>query len=166
MEPLTSGASNRIIPIIRALKRSIIFVYTFIFSVLLLLYPHRRNASRRVPPWKLRKIEEEDTLLRRSLAEGLEMVFDDVGDGVGLCRWDTFLFFGVRRNGLFCRSWFPISGEIKWVILKSRKDYVISSTPSNQITRHWFDFLTSFLLKDYGERNCIWNRAFCGLIVQ
>ncbi|KAK4770045.1 hypothetical protein SAY87_030577 [Trapa incisa] len=113
MEPLTSGASNRIIPLLRALQRFVLFVYTIIFSLILLFHPRHRQ-TRRVSPSRLRKLEEEDTLRRRSLAERLEMVFDDWGDS--LC-WDTYLFFGVKRNALFCRSWFPVSGEIKGILL-------------------------------------------------
>ncbi|OWM90949.1 hypothetical protein CDL15_Pgr019261 [Punica granatum] len=114
MEPLTSGASNRIIPVLRALQRSLVFVYTLLFSLLLLL--PRRRQNRRLSPSKLRKREEEDTLRRRALAEGLEMVFDD-GEGASLCRWDTCLFSGVTRNSFFCRSWFPVSGQTKGILL-------------------------------------------------
>lgn len=124
MEPLTSGASNRIIPILKALRSALVFVHTFVVSILLLLLPRRRRGhapptlSDEPPPdkWKAspvwRRREVEDTLRRRTLAEGLDMGFE-TGDGDGRCQWSSSLFFGVRRNALFCRSWVPVSGEMK-----------------------------------------------------
>lgn len=53
---------------------------------------------------------------RRALAEGLEMV-TETGDGSSLCRWNTSLFVGVRMNALFCRTWFPASGETKGIMI-------------------------------------------------
>lgn len=110
MEPLTSGASNRIIPILKALRASLIFVYTFFLSSLLFVLPWRRvptsprkHLKRR---WLVR--EEEDTFRRRALAQDVGMGRDD-----GCCRWNTSIFYGVRNNALFCRSWFPVSGDLK-----------------------------------------------------
>ncbi|KAK4797381.1 hypothetical protein SAY86_029707 [Trapa natans] len=118
IEPLTSGASNRIIPLLRAalraLQRSLLFVYTLLLSLILPLHPRHRQ-TRRVSPWTLRKLEEEDTLRRRALADSLDMVFGDWD--ANLCRWDTYMFFGVKRNALFCRSWFPVSGQTKGILL-------------------------------------------------
>lgn len=120
MEPLTSGASNRIIPILKTLRTSLVFVQTILISLLLLLFPRRRisprmssdsmpqsptKSSKRRSLWRL---EEEDTLRRRALAEGIDMA-----DGDFQCRWGTYVFFGVRRNALFCRSWLPVTGELK-----------------------------------------------------
>ncbi|XP_015876001.2 uncharacterized protein LOC107412693 [Ziziphus jujuba] len=129
MEQLTSGASNRIIPILRTLRTFLLFIHTFFLSLLLFLIPRRHRHSpplSEVPPpsspspsKKRRSVwmrEEEDTLKRRSLAEGLEMCFDG-DDGDSRCRWSTSLFFGVRRNALFCRSWFPVSGELKGILI-------------------------------------------------
>lgn len=123
MEPLTSGASNRIIPILKALRSALVFVHSFVISLLVVLLPLRRrrhhSAEEQPSPVRRRKslwrMEEEDTLRRRALAEGLEMGFDDASDGDRELRyrWGTSLFFGVRHNALFCRSWIPVSGELK-----------------------------------------------------
>lgn len=66
--------------------------------------------------------EEEDTLRRRALAEALKMVpvpieGEEERESSEDCRWSTSLFFGVRRNALFCRSWFPVSGNSKGIII-------------------------------------------------
>ncbi|XP_021276657.1 uncharacterized protein LOC110411001 [Herrania umbratica] len=133
MEQLTSGASNRIIPILRTLRILLIFIQSAILYLLLLLFPRRRHSqtavlgveataaapqspaktARRRLVWRR---EEEDTLRRRALAEGLDMGFE-TGDGEIRCRWSTSLFFGVRRNALFCRSWFPATGELKGILI-------------------------------------------------
>ncbi|KDP34165.1 hypothetical protein JCGZ_07736 [Jatropha curcas] len=125
MEPLTSGASNRIIPILKTLRTFLVFVQTLLLSLLLLLFPRRclsqsrsadpplhspTKSSRRQLLWRL---EEEDTLRRRALAEGIDMT----SDGDSHCRWSTSLFFGVRRNALFCRSWLPVTGELKGILI-------------------------------------------------
>lgn len=119
VEPLTSGASNRIIPILKALRSALLFVHTFVISLLVLVLPRRRrrhSAEEQPAPARKRKslwkMEEEDTMRRRSLAEGLDMGFDDAGLDFE-SRWGTSLFFGVRHNALFCRSWIPVSGELK-----------------------------------------------------
>jgi hypothetical protein len=121
MEPLTSGASNRIIPILKTLRASLLYIHSLLFSVLLLLLPRRYRRSytadsaaeqsprKSVKRWRL---EEEDTIKRRALAEGIDMT-----TGNEDCRWSTFLFFGVRRNALFTRSWFPVTGQKKWVFI-------------------------------------------------
>lgn len=137
VEELTSGASGRIIPVFRNLRRSvlsydafrrlIIFIRSMFLWIVLLLFRYRLSAPS--PPsspsaaaaasGKRRKFalqrDEEDTLRRRALAESLEMV-PATGDGEGSvrCEWNTFLFFGSRCNALFCRSWFPDSGELKY----------------------------------------------------
>lgn len=111
MEPLTSGASNRIIPVLKAFRGSLIFVYTFFLSFLLFVRRNRvavpgspkKNLKKR---WLVR--EEEDTFRRRALAQDVGMGRDD-----GCCRWNTSIFYGVRNNGLFCRSWFPVFGDLK-----------------------------------------------------
>ncbi|XVE71007.1 hypothetical protein DITRI_Ditri10aG0115200 [Diplodiscus trichospermus] len=133
MEQLTSGASNRIIPILRTLRTPLIFIQSMILYLLLLLFPRRRHyqtavsavdpaaespqslakSARRRSVWRR---EEEDTLKRRALAEGLDMGFE-TGDGEIACRWSTSLFFGVRRNALFCRSWFPGTCEMKGILI-------------------------------------------------
>ncbi|XP_057434773.1 uncharacterized protein LOC130727610 [Lotus japonicus] len=112
MEPLTSGASNRIIPILKSLRASLIFVYTYFLSFLLFLLPRlsspRKHLKRR---WLIR--EEEDTFRRRALAQDVGMGSDDDG----CCRWTTCIFYGVRNNALFCRSWFPVSGSLKGIMI-------------------------------------------------
>ncbi|KAL6212536.1 hypothetical protein ACLB2K_017754 [Fragaria x ananassa] len=107
MEQLTSGASNRIIPLLKALRASLLFVHTVFLSLLLFVLPRRRRclseslsdsaAKKRKSAWRR---EEEDTFRRRALAEGLHTG----GDGDGDCRFrrDTFLFYGVRQSALFC----------------------------------------------------------------
>ena len=129
MEQLTSGASNRIIPVLKTLRIPLIFIQSIILYLLLLLFPRRRHSHTTVTavdaaaaapqlPAKTAKRrsvwrrEEEDTLRRRALAEGLDMGFE-TEDGEIRCRWSTSLFFGVRRNALFCRSWFPATSELK-----------------------------------------------------
>ncbi|KAL6986790.1 acylglycerol lipase [Sarracenia purpurea var. burkii] len=137
MEELTSGASGRIIPLFKnlrlsvlsydSLRRSVLFVQS-IFLWFLLLLPRRRLSSSSQPPspsssanstsrrkFSVRR-EEEDTLKRRALAEGLQMVAE-TDDWASQCQWSTSLFFGVRRNALFCRSWFPIDGEMKGIVV-------------------------------------------------
>ncbi|XP_059460279.1 uncharacterized protein LOC132189555 [Corylus avellana] len=123
MEQLTSGASNRIIPVLKALKTSLIFVYTLLLSLALFLLPRRRRRhppSMAAPPptskWSKRRREEEDTVRRRALAEGLDMGFE-TADGDCRCRWSKFLFFGARGNALFCRSWVPVSAEWKGILI-------------------------------------------------
>jgi len=113
MEPLTSGASNRIIPLLKAFRASLIFVYTFFLSFLLFVLPRRNRAAPPSSPkknlkrrWLVR--EEEDTFRRRALAQDVGMGHDD-----GCCRWNTSIFYGVRNNALFCRSWFPVYGDLK-----------------------------------------------------
>ncbi|KAJ6957414.1 hypothetical protein D5086_031726 [Populus alba] len=121
MEPLTSGASNRIIPILKTLRTSLLYIHALLFSVVLLLLPRRyrrrytadsaaeQSPSKSVKRWRL---EEEDTIKRRALAEGIDMT-----TGNEDCRWSTFLFFGVRRNALFTRSWFPVTGQKKGILV-------------------------------------------------
>ncbi|ESQ41126.1 hypothetical protein EUTSA_v10013735mg [Eutrema salsugineum] len=132
MEQLTSGASNRIIPILKTLRKCLIFVLSLFLSLLLLLRPRRRVSPlpspeeeanpapsrrwRRKMAWKL---EEEDTARRRSLAEGVEMGFGISGDGDGEIpsRWSSSLFYGRRGNALFSRSWLPLSGELRGILI-------------------------------------------------
>ncbi|KAL3498512.1 hypothetical protein ACH5RR_041244 [Cinchona calisaya] len=150
VEELTSGASGRIIPVFKNLRRSffsydavlrglILIKSLFLWILLLLLFPlrHRFSSSPPSSPTssdssfesllrkkKFRK-DEEDTLRRRALAEALQMVAagdtvtdeTDTGNGNNRCLWSTSLFFGVRRNALFCRSWLPVSGELKGILI-------------------------------------------------
>ncbi|XP_059657159.1 uncharacterized protein LOC132303765 [Cornus florida] len=139
MEELTSGASSRIIPVFTNLRRSVlsyesfrrslIFIQSIFLWFLLLLPRNRLNSSTSQPPspssaasvasskrkFAFRR-DEEDTLRRRALAEGLEMVVE-TDDGTSVCQWSTSLFIGVKRNALFCRSWFPVNGEMKGIMI-------------------------------------------------
>lgn len=137
VEELTSGASGRIIPVFKnlhrsffssdSLRRALIFLHS-IFLWFLLLLPRRRGLSSSSPPpspdssaallskrkFALRR-DEEDTLRRRALAEGIQMVSDDRSNRF---QWSTSIFFGIRRNALFCRSWFPVAAdEIKGIMI-------------------------------------------------
>ncbi|KAM3378957.1 monoacylglycerol lipase [Capsicum galapagoense] len=138
VEELTSGASGRIIPLLKNLRRSVFSYDTFrrliifiqsIFLWVILVSRRRFVTSPSSPPpspsaastsvlSKRRKFalrrDEEDTQRRRALAEALDMVVEN--DGF-LCRWNTSLFFGARRNALFCRSWFPFSDELRGIII-------------------------------------------------
>ncbi|KAF5456460.1 hypothetical protein F2P56_025943 [Juglans regia] len=126
MEQLTSGASNRIIPILKTLRASLIFVYTLLISLILFILPRRPGRLSpstvapltQTPPSKFSKriMEDEDTARRRALAENLDMGFE-TRDGDCRCRWSTFLFSGVRGNALFCRSWVPFSAELKGILI-------------------------------------------------
>ncbi|VFQ73200.1 unnamed protein product [Cuscuta campestris] len=140
VEELTSGASGRIIPVFKNLRRSVLsycafrraIIYlrsVFVWIALLLFrYPTAPSpppspsvaaaaASGRRRKFALRR-DEEDSLWRRSLAESLDMVPPaDGAEGSARCEWNTFLFHGIRRNALFCRSWFPVSGELKGVMI-------------------------------------------------
>lgn len=134
VEELTSGASGRIIPLFKNLHRSVFSYQTYrrliifiqsIFLWVILLSRRRFSTSPSSPPpspsaattavlGKRRKFalrrDEEDTQRRRALAEALDMTVEN--DGVS-CRWNTSLFFGARRNALFCRSWFPVTDELR-----------------------------------------------------
>lgn len=137
---LTSGASTRIIPLFNKAKSMAIFLipsfhfiketfllfYTSFLCFLLLLIPrsHRSSetpssAAATVKVRRRRSVEEEeDTIRRRSIAETLDMVpplMDDDGEGDCKvnCKWRTLIFYGVRNNALFSRSWFPVNGDLK-----------------------------------------------------
>lgn len=138
MEELTSGASGRIIPVFRNIRRSVsspasllrvlLFLHSFVLWFLLFLRrggpftsktasaaasaasPRRRTCGGR---WS-RAAEEEDVRRRRELAEEVVMVPPvEEGDEGGACRWETFVFMGPRRSALFCRSWLPASGDLR-----------------------------------------------------
>lgn len=122
MDQLTSGASNRIIPILKTLRTTVIFVQTILLSFILFLLPRRRQSGTGLPQSPVKsgkrktmwKLEEEDTRRRRALAEDVDMRFDTADDDSEVrCQWSTSLFFGARSNALFCRSWFPVAGELK-----------------------------------------------------
>lgn len=158
VEELTSGASGRIIPLFRNLRRSVfssdavrralILIHSLFLWIILFIHPRRHRSSSSAgssPPSSPRSLDsvvtttastsvlikkkkfslrsdEEDALRRRAIAEALRMVVDEADDvesenEIGVrnsrCVWSTSLFFGVRRNALFCRSWLPSSGEMK-----------------------------------------------------
>ncbi|KAF6161638.1 hypothetical protein GIB67_017276 [Kingdonia uniflora] len=119
IEELTSGASNRIIPLFKKLRRStpsyhslqrlLIFIQSF-FLWFLLLLPRNKlpnspsKSSKRKFAFKRR--DEADSMRRRALAEELEMGFGS-----------SFVFVGSRMNALFCRSWVPICGEMRGILI-------------------------------------------------
>lgn len=129
---LTSGVSGRIITIIRILKtsvrypyhsliRSFLFLQSVFVSLVLLLRRCRFGVGgggenvrrRRLVLWRRVKVEEADVAKRRALAEKVVMDDEEEDDDEGCgCRWRTELFYGVRNNALFCRSWFP-SSDVK-----------------------------------------------------
>ncbi|XP_075522480.1 uncharacterized protein LOC142555482 [Primulina tabacum] len=140
VEELTSGASGRLIPVFRNLRQSILsyqflrrfllLFYSFFLWLLLLLPRRHRFSSASSPPSSpktssssirrrklIRRRDEEDTLRRRALAEAVEMVTEDVDDINSRCQWTTSLFFGDRQNALFCRSWFPASGDLRGILI-------------------------------------------------
>lgn len=132
IEELTSGASGRIIPVFRnirrslpryeSLRRSLIFVQSILLWFILLLRRHRLSPASSPPlspnssasSSSKRKLavrrEEEDILRRRALAEGFRMLS---GDESEFYESATSLFYGHRGNALFCRSWLPVFGEMK-----------------------------------------------------
>ncbi|KAM0944685.1 putative 2-acylglycerol O-acyltransferase [Dioscorea sansibarensis] len=133
VEELTSGASGRIIPVCRSMlsRRSLLRLFLFFHSLALwlLLFLRRSGGIARSPflvrnsgasvssprkrgggRWRV-GAEEEDARRRRALAEMVDM---DGGEG---CRWETSIFLGTRRNALFCRSWVPVSGEMKGILV-------------------------------------------------
>ncbi|XP_042492293.1 monoacylglycerol lipase-like [Macadamia integrifolia] len=122
MEELTSGASSRIIPVFDSLRRVFFFIQsTFLWFLLLLprnlLWASSSSSSLSSPERisVFRKKDEEEALRRRALAEAREMISGTEEENI--CRWSTSVFYGVRRNALFCRSWIPISGEMKGIMV-------------------------------------------------
>ncbi|GFP82884.1 caffeoylshikimate esterase [Phtheirospermum japonicum] len=128
VEELTSGASGRIIPVFKNLRQTFLLIYSFFVWILLILPRRHRlpsaassppSSPKAAPPPSVRRRkfgirrDEEDTMRRRALAEAIEMVVEDNSG----CQCTTSLFFGVRRNALFCRSWFPVSGEMKGILI-------------------------------------------------
>ncbi|XP_071690732.1 uncharacterized protein [Rutidosis leptorrhynchoides] len=147
VEELTSGASNRIIPVFKNLHRSI-FTSTsinrlliFIQSIFLWFIFHLRrfqrhhNHHRQTPPsspskrkfsFRRREIEiENDVVRRRALAEEIQMLTSpsSIGDTdyddsrSEHCRAATWMFYGTGRNALFCRSWIPAVDEIRGILI-------------------------------------------------
>ncbi|MQL78826.1 hypothetical protein Taro_011260 [Colocasia esculenta] len=142
-EMMTSGASGRIIPVCRNISRSVLsrrslqrillFLQSFFLWFLLLLQLTRRplfsRAAGSPPPAssssplssprkrggfrRWRREEEEDALRRRILAEDLKML-PPLDAGAETCAWETWLHSGPRRNALFCRSWVPKKGDMKF----------------------------------------------------
>ncbi|KAJ8479641.1 hypothetical protein OPV22_023368 [Ensete ventricosum] len=139
VEELTSGASGRIIPVFRNIRRSVpspasllrVLLFLHALAMWFLLFIRRRSpiswrsmaasASPRrracVGRWSA-AAEEEDVLRRRSLADRVEMVpLPEEGGGEVACRCETFLFLGPRRTALYCRSWVPASGDLRGILV-------------------------------------------------
>ncbi|XP_068637720.1 uncharacterized protein [Aristolochia californica] len=140
VDEFTSGASARIIPVFRNIRRSLLS-RQFVHRVLLFLHslflwfllvlrrnrhassspssspsalssPSKAAATRRRTVFRR---AEDDATRRRALAEGLTMV-PDADFGIA-CRWSTSLFYGSRRNALFSRSWLPVSDQMKGILI-------------------------------------------------
>lgn len=153
MEELTSGASGRIIPLFKnirqrstvlsydSLRRSLLFIQSIFFWFLLVLPRTKPSSSAASSPAKRRRKEEEDTLRRRALAQDFPML-DETDDGAGRCESATSLFYGVRRNALFVRSWFPVTGELKYVSSANSLIHVISFGVFFLFYRSHFEALT------------------------
>ncbi|CAM8978660.1 unnamed protein product [Rhodiola kirilowii] len=136
---LTSGASGRIIPILRNLNASFIRAIVFVRSLFLCIIFFLRRRRRRIAPlspssrdspsfevdeksassvrrrsvWRrIRDEEAADVLRRRALAERVVMVEDGSEVWCGI-----EIFYGVRRNALFCRHWLPASGELSGIMI-------------------------------------------------
>ncbi|URE49006.1 Monoglyceride lipase [Musa troglodytarum] len=142
---LTSGASGRIIPVLRNIRRSVpspasllrvLFFLLHSLALWFLLFLRRRRplssktAAAAVggsPRQRTRgggggrwwaAAEEEDARRRRALAEEVEMVPESAeSEEGGACRWRTFDFVGPRRRVLFCRSWLPASGDLRCIMV-------------------------------------------------
>uniref|UniRef100_A0A7N0V7E7 Serine aminopeptidase S33 domain-containing protein n=1 Tax=Kalanchoe fedtschenkoi TaxID=63787 RepID=A0A7N0V7E7_KALFE len=126
---LTSGATGQIVLIVRSLKtsarypyhsliRSFVFLQTVLLSLRFLLRRRRFEGCGSLVRRRAKE-EEADVARRRALAESVAMVAEeeDRGRNCG-CRWRTELFYGVRNNALFCRSWLPASpGEVRGVLI-------------------------------------------------
>ncbi|XP_076950149.1 uncharacterized protein LOC143623025 [Bidens hawaiensis] len=128
LQELTSGASGRIIPVFRSLfssatiRRFLIFLQS-LFLPLILHFRLRRHhlpsppsspSSKRKSPFRRREIEE-DVIRRRALAQDVPMLTSSVDDS--RCHVGTFLLYGTGRNALFCRSWIPVSDEIRGILI-------------------------------------------------
>ncbi|CAL9061585.1 unnamed protein product [Musa banksii] len=139
VEELTSGASGLIIPVFRNIRRFVpspaspLRVLLFLHSLALWFFRFvrrrspsasrtaataaspRRRSSR--GSWSV-AAEEEDVLRRRAIAGGVKMVTTSEEGGADVaCRCRTFVFVGPRRSALFCRSWVPVSGDLRGIIL-------------------------------------------------
>ncbi|MFS7909123.1 putative 2-acylglycerol O-acyltransferase [Helianthus anomalus] len=136
VEELTSGASNRIIPVCKNLHRSffssasvrraLIFLQSiflwFIFQLRRFQRPQHRPppSSKSKFSFRRRDVEyEQDVIRRRALAEEIRMLTSsiDVDDVTNQCRAATWMFVGARRNALFCRSWIPVCDEIRGILV-------------------------------------------------
>ncbi|KAJ3693864.1 hypothetical protein LUZ60_009344 [Juncus effusus] len=127
MDPPTSGASGRIIPLFANVRRSVpsraavLRVFLFLHSILLWFLLFVRRASRpsasepkvRRRRWRATSMEEEDTRRRREMAEKVEVGGEG---GVGGC-FGNFLLLGSRKNELFCRRWIPASGRMRGILV-------------------------------------------------
>ncbi|KAJ0735434.1 putative 2-acylglycerol O-acyltransferase [Helianthus annuus] len=136
VEELTSGASNRIIPVCKNLHRSffssasvrraLIFLQSiflwFIFQLRRFQRPQHRPPPSSKAKFSFRRSDveyEQDVLRRRALAEEIRMLTSsiDVDDVTNQCRAATWMFVGTRRNALFCRSWIPVCDEIRGILI-------------------------------------------------
>ncbi|KAJ8471415.1 hypothetical protein OPV22_025758 [Ensete ventricosum] len=140
VEELTSGASDRIIPVFRDTRRSVpspasllrVLLFLHFLALWFLGFVGRRSpsASRTAATaasprrrssrgsWSV-AAEEEEVLRRRAIAGGVEMVTppSEEGGTDAACRFRTFVFVGPRRSALFCRSWVPAMGDLRGIMV-------------------------------------------------
>ncbi|WOL08213.1 monoglyceride lipase [Canna indica] len=136
VQELTSGASSRIIPVFRNVGRSlpspasllrvVLLLHSIVMWFLLLIRrrsPVFARTATAAPASPRRRTgrggwsaaaEEEDVRRRRAIAEKVEMVSPSEED---TCRWETFVFVGPRKKKLFCRSWFPATGDLRGIVV-------------------------------------------------
>ncbi|KAI7731734.1 hypothetical protein M8C21_021625 [Ambrosia artemisiifolia] len=130
MEELTSGASNRVLFFSSAsLRRALFFLRSIFLWVIFHLrrrqppHHHHRLPPSSIPKFSFRRIDvkiEEDVLRRRALAHEIRMLTSSIDDGDVLgsqCKAATWMFSGTGRNALFCRSWIPMSNEIRGILI-------------------------------------------------
>lgn len=130
VEELTSGASGRIIPVFRNMRRSVpspasllrvvLLLHSLAMWFLFLILRRSPISSRTVAASSTRRktvrgrwsmaAEEEDVRRRREIAEKVEMVSPSEEM---MWRGETSVFEGTRRRALFCRSWMPMSGDLR-----------------------------------------------------
>ncbi|XP_020587851.1 uncharacterized protein LOC110029764 [Phalaenopsis equestris] len=145
VEELTSGASSRIIPVFRDVRRSIIsreaairlllFLHSFFlwFLILIRLRGGRSALSSKssvmagspLPSPRRRGVvfrkggrlsaKEEEDAKRRRALAEQVEMVFPLNGARCLC--ESFVVMGTKRNALFCRSWVPATGNMKAILL-------------------------------------------------
>ncbi|KAH0448231.1 hypothetical protein IEQ34_022031 [Dendrobium chrysotoxum] len=145
VEELTSGASSRIIPVFRGVRRSIIsreaairvllFLQSIFLWILILIRLRGGRSALSSKPSSMvgsplpsprrrgvgfRKggrlsAKEEEDAQKRRVLA--EQVDMAFPLSCSRCRCESFLIMGTKKNALFCRSWVPASGNMKGILL-------------------------------------------------